>query len=89
MKSPIHSLCLSFILIAVVDASDANKSLEDGFGNQLLLVVAQRQCTKEAVTCDLVETKAKGFIGALIVDAGGADQRGNALVPALCLPQGH
>jgi hypothetical protein len=38
--------------------------------------------TKSAITHDLEEMKAKGFGGALICDAGGADQRGNAQVPA-------
>ncbi len=34
--------------------------------------------TKEAITRDLTEMKAKGFSGAMIFDAGGANQRGNA-----------
>lgn len=38
--------------------------------------------TAEAITRDLEEMKAKGFSGAMIFDAGGADQRGNAPVPA-------
>jgi len=38
--------------------------------------------TKEAITRDLQEMKAKGFSGALIFDAGGAEQRGNRQVPA-------
>jgi hypothetical protein len=37
--------------------------------------------TKEAITRDLEQMKAKGFGGALICDAGGAEQRGNAQVP--------
>ncbi|MGB2861933.1 MAG: glycosyl hydrolase, partial [Sedimentisphaerales bacterium] len=37
--------------------------------------------TKEAITRDLEEMKAKGFSGAMIFDAGGADQRGNTQVP--------
>jgi hypothetical protein len=37
--------------------------------------------TKEAITRDLEEMKAKGYSGACIVDAGGADQRGNRQVP--------
>lgn len=36
---------------------------------------------KETITRDLEEMKAKGFSGACIFDAGGADQRGNAQVP--------
>jgi len=37
--------------------------------------------TKEAVTRDLEEMKAKGFSGACIFDAGGQNQRGNGDVP--------
>jgi len=37
--------------------------------------------TKEAITRDLEQMKAKGFSGAMIFDAGGANQRGNAQVP--------
>jgi hypothetical protein len=38
--------------------------------------------TQAAITRDLEEMAAKGFGGALICDAGGAEQRGNAQVPA-------
>ncbi len=38
--------------------------------------------TKEAITRDLEEMKAKGFNGALIFDADGSSQRGNTKVPA-------
>jgi hypothetical protein len=37
--------------------------------------------TKEAIMRDLEQMKAKGFSGAMIFDAGGANQRGNAQVP--------
>lgn len=37
--------------------------------------------TKAAITRDLEQMKAKGFGGALICDAGGAEQRGNQQVP--------
>jgi len=37
--------------------------------------------TKEAITRDLEEMKAKGLGGANIIDAGGADQRGHRQVP--------
>ncbi|MGC9327254.1 MAG: glycosyl hydrolase [Candidatus Hinthialibacter sp.] len=37
--------------------------------------------TKEAITRDLEQMKAKGFSGAMIFDAGGAEQRGNRQVP--------
>lgn len=38
--------------------------------------------TREAITSDLEGMKKQGFGGALIFDAGGAEQRGNAQVPA-------
>ncbi len=38
--------------------------------------------TKEAITRDLTEMKAKGFSGACIFDAGGHNQRGNGDIPA-------
>jgi len=38
--------------------------------------------TKEAITRDLEQMKAKGFAGAIIIDAGGAEQRKNDQVPA-------
>src|SRR5262252_2932177 len=37
---------------------------------------------KEAITRDLEAMSAKGYGGALLVDAGGAEQRGNQQVPA-------
>ena len=37
--------------------------------------------TKEAITRDLQEMKAKGFSGACIFDAGGHNQRGNGNIP--------
>jgi hypothetical protein len=37
--------------------------------------------TRESITRDLEQMKAKGFGGAVIIDAGGADQWGNAQVP--------
>jgi hypothetical protein len=38
--------------------------------------------TKEAITRDLEQMHEKGYGGALLVDAGGADQQGNRPVPA-------
>jgi hypothetical protein len=38
--------------------------------------------TKEAISRDLTEMKAKGFSGACIFDAGGHNQRGNGDIPA-------
>ncbi len=37
--------------------------------------------TREAITRDLEEMKSKGFGGVVIMDAGGAEQNGNAKVP--------
>ena len=37
--------------------------------------------TRESITRDLEQMKAKGFGGAVIIDAGGADQWGNAQTP--------
>jgi hypothetical protein len=37
--------------------------------------------TKDAITRDLNEFKAKGLGGVVLIDAGGAEQRGNAKVP--------
>jgi hypothetical protein len=62
--------------------------LEQGFADPPLL--ARTRCwwwwlngntTKAAITRDLEEMKAKGFGGANVIDAGGADQRGNEQVP--------
>jgi hypothetical protein len=64
-------------------------SLEQGFRNPP--PEARLRCywwwlnsnvTKEAITRDLEQMRAKGFAGAVIVDAGGAEQRGNSQVPA-------
>ena len=37
--------------------------------------------TRESITRDLEQMKAKGFGGAVLIDAGGASQEGNATVP--------
>ena len=37
--------------------------------------------TKASITQDLEQMKAKGFAGAVLIDAGGANQEGNAQVP--------
>ena len=63
--------------------------LEDGFRNPPR--EARLRCywwwlnshvTKQSITRDLTEMKAKHYGGAIIVDAGGAEQRGNDRVPA-------
>jgi hypothetical protein len=59
-------------------------SLEQGFRNPP--PEARLRCywwwlnsnvTKEAITRDLEQMRAKGFAGAIIIDAGGAEQRKN------------
>lgn len=63
-------------------------SLEDGFqhppqsyGIRCWWWWLNGNVTKEAITRDLEEMKAKGFSGACLFDAGGAEQRGNSQVP--------
>lgn len=47
-----------------------------------LLVVAQQHVTRHSLTRDLEEMRAKGYAGAIIVDAGSAEQGQNSGVPA-------
>lgn len=63
-------------------------SLEEGFRNPPIEARTRAYWwwlngngNKESITRDLVEMKTKGMGGALICDAGGADQQGNAQVP--------
>lgn len=63
-------------------------SLEDGFqhppqsyGIRCWWWWLNGNVTKEAITRDLEEMKAKGFSGANLFDASGAEQRGNSQVP--------
>lgn len=51
------------------------------YGNRCWWWWLNGNVTRESIHRDLVEMKAKGFSGACIFDAGGADQRGNAQVP--------
>ncbi len=74
---------------AVLSASLPGAGLEDGFrsppresGVRCWWWWLNSNVTEEAITRDLTEMKAKGFSGAMIFDAGGAEQRGNAQVPA-------
>ena len=64
------------------------KSLEEGFvhpprsaGIRCFWWWLNGNVTKEAITRDLEGMKAKGFSGAMIFDAGGAEQGGNKQVP--------
>ena len=85
----INRNCLiSLILLLIGTAVVSAESLESGWGN------APRQSrlraywwwlngcvTKEAITRDLEQMKAKGFGGALICDADGSSQDGNDRAP--------
>ena len=80
---------LILLLCATAVAPAATDPLLDGFRNPPR--EARLRCywwwlngnvTTAAITRDLEAMKSKGFGGAIIVDAGGAEQRGNAQVPA-------
>src|SRR5262249_31707230 len=76
-------------LAAPMVCAPVDDPLESGFRNPP--AEARMRCywwwlngntTKEAITSDLEAMKAKGYVGALLVDAGGAEQRGNNQVAA-------
>jgi hypothetical protein len=80
---------LAAALLAPLVSAPAPDALEAGFANPP--AEARLRCywwwlnghtTKAAITRDLEEMKAKGYGGALLVDAGGAEQQGNRPVPA-------
>ncbi len=82
------SILKLFFLILISSVSLA-AALEDGFqtpprdaGVRCWWWWLNGNVTKEAITRDLEAMHEKGFSGAMIFDAGGADQRGNAQVPA-------
>lgn len=69
-------------------AAPAAPTLEEGWNNpptQARLKAywwwLNGNVTKAAITRDLEQMKAKGFGGAVLIDAGGADQEGNGEVP--------
>jgi hypothetical protein len=77
------------ILLASSLAAPAEDTLDAGFANPPAQARTRAywwwlngNVTKAAITRDLQEMKAKGFGGAIITDAGGAEQEGNAQVPA-------
>jgi hypothetical protein len=80
--------CVLSLLFIAPFASAAEKSLEQGFRNpppeygiRCWWWWLNGNVTREAITRDLEAMKEKGFSGACIFDAGGAEQRGNEQVP--------
>jgi hypothetical protein len=70
------------------DFSRADSALESGWTNPPTAARLRAywwwlngNVTQASITHDLEQMKAKGFGGAVIIDAGGADQWGNAQVP--------
>jgi len=81
-------LLLCFLLAFCPSLSRAETSLEDGWQNpppsarlRAYWWWLNGNVTKESITRDLEQMKAKGFGGAVIIDAGGAEQSGNGTVP--------
>jgi hypothetical protein len=84
------AIALTLLLQAVVASADTGVApgLESGWTNPPVSARLRAywwwlngNVTREAITRDLEEMKAKGFGGAVIVDAGGAEQFGNGRVP--------
>ncbi len=85
---PIRLLIISSLLSLVSLMSWGAESLETGWSNpprdariRAYWWWLNGNVTREAITRDLEEMKAKGWGGALICDAGGAEQDGNGTVP--------
>ncbi len=81
-------LALALLTLAAFTLAVSAEDLESGFANppnsarlRAYWWWLNGNVTKAAITRDLEEMKAKGFGGALICDAGGADQDGNDPVP--------
>lgn len=86
--STMKKLCALLIFVVLLNVSCAS-TLENEFrcppresGVRCWWWWLNGNVTREAITRDLNEMHSKGFSGAMIFDAGGADQRGNAQVPA-------
>ena len=89
-----RALCLACALCFTASGfaqspQSKSSSLEQGFRNPP--ASARMQCywwwlngntTRESITRDLVEMKQKGYGGAMLVDANGANQLGNQDIPA-------
>jgi hypothetical protein len=90
MSRPTLIMLAALSLAATSLCADAAPSgLEAGFRNPP--PSARLRCywwwlngnvTKQSITRDLEQMKAKGYGGAIVVDAGGAEQQGNHPVPA-------
>lgn len=81
-------LILAILLLGCWGASAAESELERAWTSPPLEARLRAywwwlngNVTKESITRDLEQMKAKGFGGALLCDAGGAEQFGNAKVP--------
>ncbi len=75
-------------MVVVLPAIGAETTLEGGWTNppnsarlRAYWWWLNGNVTRESITRDLEQMKAKGFGGAVIIDAGGANQWGNAQVP--------
>src|SRR5579859_5488916 len=81
-------IILAFAVIYFFHAVTSATSLEAGWDNppnearlRAYWWWLNGNVTKSSITHDLEEMKAKGFGGAVIIDAGGAEQEGNSPVP--------
>ncbi|GAB4135221.1 MAG: hypothetical protein Kow0040_19900 [Thermogutta sp.] len=88
MKSIARHLSLGLILLAVSASFAVGQSLDDGWESPPREARLRAYwwwlngcVTREAITRDLEEMKAKGFGGALICDADGSSQDGNERAP--------
>jgi hypothetical protein len=88
LSLPLSALTLA-ALAAILASTPSRDWLAEGFNDPP--AAARLRCywwwlngntTAETITRDLEEMKAKGYGGALLVDAGGAEQFGNHAVPA-------
>ena len=77
-------LALSLLAVTLAAPHNLANDLESGFRNpphsagiRCFWWWLNSNVTKEAITRDLEEMKAKGFNGAMIFDADGSNQRGN------------
>jgi hypothetical protein len=88
MKAPALLLSLGTLVLGAAIGPTRADELESGFANppseariRAYWWWLNGNVTKAAITRDLEEMAAKGWGGALLCDAGGAEQDGNARVP--------